>query len=245
MRNRVLFLLGCLATSHAFLTPQLPMSEIRKSLDGTQLDWQFSVGVDQRFPLYGLQTEILGNDVSVVEQPHFTGMKGREAVSIKNGKWDLSWRDTSPRGCLTFELDVPESVSRNDAMLPSARLYVSHLVWSKAGLAQQRAYKETVTQRARQHLADRDEELSLWKETTNLFSKALHYRKYMKAIERYHYSGHAKALYIPAKDEQVLPIMEDFLLSTRGNVFMKHPMKPNKKVLLGDSTICGSNVLHS
>lgn len=113
MMNRILLLLGCLtSTSHAFLAPKpQSLSEITKSLDGTQFDWQFSVGVDQRFPLHGLQTKILGNEVSVVEQAHFTGMKGREAVTIESGKWDLSWRDTSPRGCLTFELEVPESVS--------------------------------------------------------------------------------------------------------------------------------------
>lgn len=136
-----------------------------------------------------------------------------------------------------------KKVHRNDATLPSARLYVRHLVWSKAGLDHQRAYKATVTERARNHLADRDEQYALWKETDNVFAKAHHYRKYMQAIEKYHYSGHAKALYIPAKDEQVVPIMEDFILSTRGNVFMDDPNRPDKRVLLGDSTICGSNVL--
>lgn len=173
--------------------------------------------------------------LQVKEDGWFIDMTGKKDVQLKNGCWELIWRDGALAGTLVCGFDVTESYTRNDATLSPCRLYLSFPVWSSEGLKTAQKDKKTVMDRARGFVNEKESAFAKMKETSNPIMKALHYRNAYAAMEKYSMEN-VKAFDMVPSDEEVLTfgLDQDMLVTTKGLAFSKEGgFQKGQHVLLG------------
>lgn len=116
-----------------------------------------------------------------------------------------------------------ENIARNDkgSKLPKGRVYLKFPLWHAEKLAQYQIRKAQTEEAAAQHIQDRDSELAKMQETSNLFSKAMHYSNARHHFELFTLTPVAQMSRVPGPD-QVLPIADDFFLAKdSGSIWIK------------------------
>mmetsp|Transcript_8916 Transcript_8916/g.13712 ORF Transcript_8916/g.13712 Transcript_8916/m.13712 type:complete len:276 (+) Transcript_8916:141-968(+) len=173
--------------------------------------------------------------LQVKEDGWFIDMTGKKDVQLKNGCWELIWRDGALAGTLVCGFDVTESYTRNAATLSPCRLYMSFPVWSSEGLKTAQKDKKTVMDRAKGFVNEKELEIAKMKETSNPIMKALHYRNAYAAMDKYSMEN-VKAFDMVPSDEEVLTfgLDQDMLVTTKGLAFSKEGgFQKGQHVLLG------------
>jgi hypothetical protein len=174
-------------------------------------------------------------NLQVKEDGWFIDMSGKKDVQLKNGCWELIWRDGALAGTLVCGFEVTESYTRNDATLSPCRLYMSFPVWSAEGLKKAQEDKKTVMDRALGFVNEKELQLAKMQETSNPIMKALHYRNAYAAMDKYSLEN-VKAFEMIPSDEEVLTfgLDQDMLVTTKGLAFSKEGgFQKGQHVLLG------------
>eukprot|EP00547_Thalassionema_nitzschioides_P002336 CAMPEP_0194224458 /NCGR_PEP_ID=MMETSP0156-20130528/37505_1 /TAXON_ID=33649 /ORGANISM="Thalassionema nitzschioides, Strain L26-B" /LENGTH=281 /DNA_ID=CAMNT_0038956029 /DNA_START=75 /DNA_END=920 /DNA_ORIENTATION=- len=179
--------------------------------------------------------------LQVVEDGWFIDMTGKRGVQLKNGCWEMVWRDEALAGSLVCGFDVTESYTRNEATLSPCRLYMSFPVWTSEGLKTAQQDKKRVLDLAQTFVNEKESQIAKMGATSNPIMKALHFRNAYAAMDKY-YMQNVKAFEMIPSDEEILPLGldSDMLLTTKGLAFSKEGgFQRGQHVLLGAAYAAG------
>ena len=174
-------------------------------------------------------------EVDVVQRGEFVSLQGVQHVQALNGSWEMVWNDRSPAGTILCGFEIPQDYTRNEAVLPKGKLYLSFPIWTKESFAEALREKEEILSRAEELLNTKREALEKYQEERNPILKALHFREAVKATERYGYQPLQRVERIPGK-EDVVNIKEDVLLTTNGLAWTTSPAS-GEQILLGTASL--------
>eukprot|EP00591_Stephanopyxis_turris_P011095 CAMPEP_0195517362 /NCGR_PEP_ID=MMETSP0794_2-20130614/10555_1 /TAXON_ID=515487 /ORGANISM="Stephanopyxis turris, Strain CCMP 815" /LENGTH=266 /DNA_ID=CAMNT_0040646153 /DNA_START=91 /DNA_END=891 /DNA_ORIENTATION=+ len=246
------------------------LTEYAAAQEGTSLSFHLDIGgksAESRLPLNGLVLEFHDSAPGYIHpklpgangpHPHMScgpkvlevkeegsviNMEGLQKVSMKNGCWEMVWRDNAPAGSIVCALDIPETVRRNEASLKSGRMYMSFPVWTVEGLIEKQKYKQLMEEKAVNFLEEKENELLKMKTTSNPILKALHYRNAAESVEKYYCLGMNRVAEIPS-DNDVVPIQGNLMLCRKGTIWTKDDKALfGEHVLLGVASISASQLL--
>lgn len=218
-----------------------------------------------RFAITGLELQLQENDADAyphpkmpgVDGPHpelssgaralnllqfgsFISMNGLEQVELENGCWEMVWRKGAPAGSLICGFDLLHEAKRNDASLTSGKVYVTFPIWTEEGLAEAQDLKKQKEELHQKHLDEKDLQLEMMQETSNVLMKALHYRNAAAAAEKLWMTDFKSFKMIPSNDEVIHLEKNGLLLTTKGLVWRKEEnatFKPADHTLLGTAIV--------
>lgn len=168
-------------------------------------------------------------ELQVKTQAWFTSMTGREIVDMKEGCWEIVWKEGAPAGALICGIDVAKEAARNGAKLPAGKLYMSFPLWTREGLAAQQARRDSLLVRAQSHLDERDRQLELYKDSNNLFAKAMHYRNAWHEVDMFLLTGYREVDRMTPNPEDELELNDSLVLAKTGTLWVKEIM--NNKLM--------------
>mmetsp|Transcript_34479 Transcript_34479/g.63715 ORF Transcript_34479/g.63715 Transcript_34479/m.63715 type:complete len:304 (-) Transcript_34479:484-1395(-) len=178
-----------------------------------------------------------------INEGMFVTMNGMHTLDLRDGCWELVWRDEAPAGTIIVAFDHPEEARRNEhsSALPKGRVYVSFPVWNRELLTEQQIRKADVLRDAKEHSEELKLHLEKMKETKNPLMKALHFRNAAQAHERLDYSGHRTVAEIP-DDADVTPVGGNLVMCREGTVWTKDgSFLGGNHALLGRATVKTTN----
>jgi len=158
--------------------------------------------------------------IKVHQEGSFIGMNGETKVRTLSGCWEMIWRNDAPAGSVICAFDLPETYKRGDAMLEKGPLYITFPVWTRGGLSEAQEDKRNVEERLAVVKKKLDAASEKMNETQNPIMKALHFREACQAHEERSFIHTEKAASVPWDDE-VEPLNENLLLTTKGLVWSK------------------------
>eukprot|EP00571_Detonula_confervacea_P010370 CAMPEP_0172301722 /NCGR_PEP_ID=MMETSP1058-20130122/3548_1 /TAXON_ID=83371 /ORGANISM="Detonula confervacea, Strain CCMP 353" /LENGTH=290 /DNA_ID=CAMNT_0013011939 /DNA_START=71 /DNA_END=943 /DNA_ORIENTATION=- len=158
--------------------------------------------------------------VNVIDDGSFVNMEGLQNVQLRNGVWEIIWRDESPAGLIICGFSLDKDARRNDAMLEKGQVYVTWPVWSKDGLDKQQARKAEAAIKYEEFETERNTQLEKMSSTPNILRKALHYRNAADAAEKMDWTGLDELVNVPSS-EDVLEIGEGLQMVKTGTVWSK------------------------
>ena len=100
-------------------------------------------------------------------------------------------------------MNVPQEIKRNDAKIPSGRVYLTFPVYSKESLKHLKERKEKAEEVANEAMERLKNESAMMEQTDNPIMKALHFRQACKAHEDLDYSGYRSYKSMPLDKEMV------------------------------------------
>ena len=139
--------------------------------------------------------------IDVTNHGSFINMDGLQSVQLKNGVWELVWRDDGLAGLIICGLKLDEDARRNDAILSKGNLYLTFPIWSTTRLKEKQAEKEEAELKYKQFETERNLQLEKLKETPNLLKKAMYFRSAAKAVESMDNTGFHLLINVPSADE--------------------------------------------
>jgi len=184
----------------------------------------------------GPQPQLSGGarTLDVLQDGWFIDMTGKRCVQTLNGCWEMVWREKALAGSLVCGFDVPVEYKRNQATLPSCRMYMSFPLWTMEGLLLAQKNKEKVVSRANAFLAEKKLEIEKMQTSTNPLISAMHYRNAAHAKDMASRQNLKHFDTVPSSFDETIPLQDDLLLTTRGLVFSKDgSFKRGKHLLLG------------
>lgn len=220
-------------------TPNLLIDGLHLELDGTELS-----ETCQRVPLPGID----GPHPDLSSGPRllhtrgdgtFVSMDGLKTLDLRDGCWELVWRDEAPAGTIICGFDHPDDARRNEhsSSLPRGRVYVSFPVWTRAGLNAKQARKADVLKAAEEHSEEMHLHLDKMNDTNNPLMKALHFRNAAAAHEKLDHTGHRNVKQIP-NEADVTHIGGGLVICRRGTVWTKDgSFMAGNHALLGHATV--------
>ena len=158
--------------------------------------------------------------LNVMSHPFFIDIFGKQKVRFEKAAWEMVWKKDHYCGSLICGFDVPVGAKRNDANLPPGRMYFSFPVWSQEGLAIRQAERFEAETKAKEYVAEKNDEMQKYYTATNIFQKAMHYRNIAAAMEKIDLTGVRFLSGIPLSSE-VIPIGNNLLLNIKGQVWQK------------------------
>jgi len=173
--------------------------------------------------------------LNLIKEGEFVNIGGSQLVKAIKGCWELVWKKDVPAGALLCGFEIPEEYQRNEATLPSGRIYLSFPVWTAETLAYAREQKKSILQAAADALKEKDEELEKYQAHPNLLMKALHYRNAYAAAEKYWLQPVKLMEQVPEEDE-VIKLQNDLFCTTKGLVWSK-PLPRGVQKLLGTANL--------
>eukprot|EP00978_Attheya_sp_CCMP212_P010024 scaffold24007_cov49-Attheya_sp.AAC.3 len=175
----------------------------------------------------------------------FISMNGLEQVELENGCWEMVWRDGAPAGSLVCGFDLLHEAKRNDASLTPGKVYMTFPIWTEEGLTEAQDIKKQKEAIFKKHLDEKDLQLEMMQETSNVLMKALHYRNAAAAAEKMWMTDLKNIKMVPSNDEVIHLEKNGLLLTTKGLVWRKEEkaaFKPADHTLLGTAIITPSIV---
>jgi len=170
-----------------------------------------------------------GRRLNILSKGTYVNMKGTQHIDCEKGCWEMCWARGMPAGTIVFAFDLPQTYSRNKAVLPGGDTWLSFPIWTMEGLKYGQAERKKVVDKMEMYSRKWNEELDKYELTDNPIMKAIHERNAhiyaTKEDELYDYSLDT----IP-EDNQYSKLQEDLLLSNRGLIWKKDG---NEDVLLG------------
>ena len=161
-----------------------------------------------------------GCRLDVVSKGTYVNMKGLQHISCDMGCWEMCWARGRPAGTLCMAFHLPQTYTRNQAVLPSGDMYLTFPVWTKEGLKYGQKAKQEVLDEIELYNQKWNEELDKYEMTENPIMRAIHERNAhiyaTKCDDLYDYSLDT----IP-EDSQCSKLQEDLLLSNRGSIWKK------------------------
>lgn len=245
----------------------------RQCKDNTQLDIQMHVGDDETgfLTVQGMtvqlggpyddkeadqHTKLPGSDGASADccsgayrlnflcKGHFVNMEGTQYIDCQKGSWEMCWARGRPAGTMVFAFHLPQTYSRNQAILPEGDVWLSFPIWSVDGLKHGQMAKQKVMDEIEFYTQKWNEELDKYQLTKNPIMKAIHERNadiYAgKCDEIWDYS-----LSTIPDDDQCHQLQEDLLLSKQGLLWTK---KGDRDILFGNaiaSPTCKGTTLSS
>ena len=131
----------------------------------------------------------------------FINMDGMQTVALRDGVWEMIWRDESPAGLIICGFTLAEDARRNDSILEKGQIYITWPVWSKDGLEKQQARKADAEVRYKQFETESDDELEKMSNTPNILKKALNFCAAAAAVEKMDFAGLHNLVDVPFADD--------------------------------------------
>jgi hypothetical protein len=174
-----------------------------------------------------------GRRMNIVSKGKYVNMKGTQHIDCDKECWEMCWVRGSPAGTIIFAFNLPQTYSRNEAILPEGPMWLSFPVWTEDGLKYGQMAKQELLDEIEMYTRKWNEELDKYELTDNPIMKAIHERNAhiyaTKCDDLWDYSLDT----IP-EDEHCSKLQEDLLLSNRGLIWKKHG---NEDVLLGNAVV--------
>jgi len=174
-----------------------------------------------------------GRRMNIVSKGKYVNMQGTQHIDCDKGCWEMCWVRGAPAGTIIFAFNLPQTYSRNEAILPEGPMWLSFPVWTEDGLKYGQMAKQEVLDEIETYTRKWNEELDKYELTDNPIMKAIHERNAhiyaTKCDDLWDYSLDT----IP-EDEHCSKLQEDLLLSNRGLIWKKHG---NDDVLLGNAVV--------
>jgi len=174
-----------------------------------------------------------GHRLNVVSKGTYVNMKGLQHVDCDKGCWEICWTRGSPAGTILFALNLPQTYSRNEVILPGGNLWLSFPVWTSEGLKYGQKAKQEVLDEIEFYDRKWNEELDEYEMTENPIMRMIHewsaHFYATKCDDLYDYSLDT----IP-DDEHCHKLQEDLLLSSRGLIWKRDG---NDDVLMGHAIV--------
>ena len=161
-----------------------------------------------------------GRRLSIASKGTYVNMKGLQHIDCEKGSWQICWKRDKPAGQIVFGFHLPQTYSRNKAILPGGNLWLSFPIWSSEGLKIGQTAKREVLDEIEMYNRKWNEELEKYAMTNNPIMKAIHERNAdmyaTKCDDLYDFSLDT----IP-DDEDCFKLQEDLLLSNTGLIWKK------------------------
>lgn len=174
-----------------------------------------------------------GRRMNVVSKGKYVNMQGTQHIDCDKGCWEMCWVRGAPAGTIIIAFNLPQTYSRNEAILPEGPMWLSFPVWTEDGLKYGQMAKQELLDEIETYTRKWNEELDKYELTDNPIMKAIHERNAhiyaTKCDDLWDYSLDT----IP-EDKHCSKLQEDLLLSKRGLIWKKHG---NDDVLLGNAVV--------
>ncbi|EJK59249.1 hypothetical protein THAOC_20553 [Thalassiosira oceanica] len=180
----------------------------------------------------------------------FISLEGLQTVELRDGSWEMVWRQDSIAGILVCGFNLAEDARRNSGVLEKGAIYLTFPVYTDEGLASVQATKSMKQAAYDMHKKERDEQLDLVRSAPNPLMKALHYRNAYQSLESMHGTGLSRLAEVPSTEEDVVEIGEGLRAvktgtlwtTAKGRAFSSSAMAKNDRKLLGIATIVAIDV---
>mmetsp|Transcript_7605 Transcript_7605/g.8765 ORF Transcript_7605/g.8765 Transcript_7605/m.8765 type:complete len:298 (+) Transcript_7605:107-1000(+) len=149
----------------------------------------------------------------------FVSVKGTQTVKLEHGCWEMTWIMGRPSGSILCAFELAEDVTRNDAKLHAGRLYMSFPVFTEQGLEEMRLKKSNYELTYKKHSDKQQEELEKVNVTSNLFMKAVHFRRAVAANEKASLMRTNAYDHIPSNNDDLISLGDGLVLFKKGSVF--------------------------
>ena len=185
------------------------------------------------------------NAIETTKDGTFISLEGLQTVELRDGAWEMVWRQGSVAGILVCGFNLGEDARRNACVLEKGAIYLTFPVYTKEGLASVQATKSMKQAAYDMHKKERDEQLELVRSVPNPLMKALHYRNACQSLESMHGTGLSGLAEVPSTEEEVIEIGEGLRAvktgtlwtTSTGRAFSSSAMAKNDHKLLGTATI--------
>mmetsp|Transcript_25288 Transcript_25288/g.35470 ORF Transcript_25288/g.35470 Transcript_25288/m.35470 type:complete len:286 (-) Transcript_25288:185-1042(-) len=169
------------------------------------------------------------HNIDIKNDASFVGMNGMNYAQLKNGCWEMTWREGDPSGALVCGFDVPDELKRNSnsVPLPSGRIYMSFRLWNDKGLKEMRSKLEEAELEAKEHLKKRQQELEKMQQTKNPIMKFLHRGNSFNALDKYVATGAQDLEKGVPSDDKLLTLDGGLRLRMDGHVFLASEKGPH------------------
>merc|ERR1712021_261950 len=161
-----------------------------------------------------------GRRLNIFSKGTYVNMNGLQHIDCEQGCWEMCWARGRPAGTIVFAFNLPQTYSRNNAILPRGNMWLSFPVWTIEGLNYGQMAKKEVLDEIEIYTNKWNEELDKYEITDNPIMKAIHERNAhiyaTKCDDLYDYSLDS----IP-EDGQCSKLQEDLLLSNKGLIWKK------------------------
>jgi hypothetical protein len=161
-----------------------------------------------------------GRRLNIVSKGNYINMKGLQHIDCNMGCWEMCWAKGSPAGMIIVAFNLPQTYSRNNAILPGGDMWLSFPVWTREGLKIGQIAKREVLDEIEMYDQKWNEELDKYEMTSNPIMRAIHERNAhiyaTKCDDLYDYSLDT----IP-EDDQCSKLQEDLFISKRGLIWKK------------------------
>ena len=122
--------------------------------------------------------------IKVHEEGTFVSMKGAQTVHFEKACWEMLWLKDRPAGSLVCGFELPEDISRNDAVLHAGRVYINFPIFTIETLQTAQAKKIEYDTSFKKCTDLQDEEMEKMHSTNNPLMKAVHFRNAVGANEK-------------------------------------------------------------
>jgi len=178
-----------------------------------------------------------GRRLNILSKGTCMDMKGLQHINCEKGSWEMCWARGSPTGTIVFAFNIPQTYSRNKAILPGGDMWLSFPVWTTEGLKYGKTAKGEVLNEIEFYNRKLNEELDKYEMTDNPIMKAIHERNAQIYATKCDDLDECSLNTIP-EDAECSNLQEDILLSNKGLIWKK---EGNNDVLLGYATASSFN----
>lgn len=175
--------------------------------------------------------------LSVLREAKNVDITGSYTVPFENGAFEMIWRRNANAGAFIMGFEAGE-IKRSDAKIPLGRVYITFPVWTSETLEHLRSRKAVAEKTAMEAMDRQKEEYAKMQQTSNLITKAMHFRNCCKAAEELDYSGY-RSYAAMNLDVDTVPLEGDLHLCSLGTVWTKKEgvFGANEQILLGTASV--------
>ena len=159
----------------------------------------------------------------------FVSIDGTQRVQIEQEAWEMIWVANRPTGSIICGFHLQNPAIRNDAVLPSGKIFLNFRVWTSEGLHTARNEKMNYERRMAKHMQEQKDALDKLNSTDNPIMKAMHFRNAAAANEMISVMSTSNYETIPMNDEDIVTIGDGLLVAKKGSIWTV----VHEKTLLG------------
>lgn len=150
----------------------------------------------------------------------FVSIQGEETMKVEKEAWEMVWAADHPFGSIICGFHLPNTLKRNDAVLPSGMIFLNFRVFSPKGLHELRNEKMAYERLLAKHIEAQKEALENMNATDNPIKKAIYFREAAAANEMVSLVKTNKFETVPTEDKDVVVVGDGLVIAKKGSMWM-------------------------
>jgi hypothetical protein len=149
----------------------------------------------------------------------FVSRDGKQTMKIEKEAWEMVWLEDRPAGSVICGFHLPEPLIRNDAVLPSGKIFLNFRVWTSKGLQMARNDKMMHERNISKYSVEQKDALDKMNSTNNPILKAVHFRNAAAANEKLSLIKTNRHDTVPDREDDLIEVGDGLLIGKQGSMW--------------------------